>query len=565
MIAWPPLEIAPHPEAPLFSQEKDPALVLKQAISEISSQGGFRDTEQIRQLLRQAGFVSLWFYLKFIAGYSGPYNLLNTDLHVEMCNFRQRAAVTPGFKGAMFLPRSALKSTIATHGGASWELIRNPDLRIGITHEIAERAQEFVSTVIYTFSANELHQWLYPEYRKSNRDNVTLELANRRRKYVDPNLRALTAGGSTQGIHLDVFCPDDIVGENMLNADHASGADMIRMANWLKTNVKTLVVSWAHSRVVLVGTRYGVDDPYEDTMVHACEHAGDWEDMDYPIDPTGDWHVYYRSALTLGGESIYPEQYPAEKLRKMREEDPWTFWAQYQNKPYAARPGDFGQYTLPEVKLVWNTAEEGYEVLFPDGSRRLLSTADVLSAGDPASSAKRASIRTSKSATCAIARWSDDTIVVLEANKGYVEPTRFFDWLTGYADKYGPVLRASYSEAQAGFKAFIPIARQLQHLRGKTLNLLPVPALGDKEATIRNIIQPFLEKGRLYAREEIAQMVREEIRTFPSRSMDLLDALKIAIFKSHRPDTPFNEEEDDDDRPARPRSRWEKANSLSGY
>jgi hypothetical protein len=100
MIAWPPLEIAPHPEAPLFSQEKDPALVLKQAISEISSQGGFRDTEQIRQLLRQAGFVSLWFYLKFIAGYSGPYNLLNTDLHVEMCNFRQRATVTPGFKGS---------------------------------------------------------------------------------------------------------------------------------------------------------------------------------------------------------------------------------------------------------------------------------------------------------------------------------------------------------------------------------------------------------------------------------------------------------------------------------
>jgi len=92
-----------------------------------------------------------------------------------------------------------------------------------------------------------------------------------------------------------------------------------------------------------------------------------------------------------------------------------------------------------------------------------------------------------------------------------------------------------------------------------------VPALGDKEATIRNIIQPFLEKGRLYAREEIAQMVREEIRTFPSRSMDLLDALKIAIFKSHRPDTPFNEEEDDDDGPTRPRSRWEKANSLSGY
>ena len=52
------------------------------------------------------------------------------------------------------------------------------------------------------------------------------------------------------------------------------------------------------------------------------------------------------------------------------------------------------------------------------------------------------------SATVVIARWSDDVVVVLEADKGFVEPTRFFDWLFGYVDKYGVLLRTTYVEAQ---------------------------------------------------------------------------------------------------------------------
>jgi len=564
-LNWPSLEIAPHPQAPIFSHDSNPKKILEQAITEITSQGGFRNSEEIRQLLRQAGLVSLWFYLKFIAGFSGPYDLLNTDLHVDMCNFRQKVTTTEGMKAATFLPRSALKSTIMTHGAASWELVRNPNLRIGITHEIAERAQEFVSTVINTFTSNEFHAWLYPEHIKENRDNITLELASRKKKLVDPNLRALTAGGSSQGIHLDLFVADDIVGDNMLNANHASGADMARMGNWLRSNMRTLVVNWKHSRVLVVGTRYAIDDPYEDIMLHSRVHAGDWEELDYPVDPTGEWDTYYRSALTSAGESIYPDQYSVESLRKLQEEDPWTFWSQYQNKPHSARPGDFGGYDLKQVDVSWNETEGTWEVIFPDGKSRFLTTADVVSAGDPAGSSKRASVLTSKSAACTIARWSDDVIVVLEGVKGYVEPTVFFDWLTSFKDKYGVLHRASYSEAQAGFKAFIPIARQMQELRGKSLNLLPVPALGDKEATIRNILQPFLEKGKLYVRKEIANTLQEEIRTFPSRSMDLLDALKIAVFKSHKPlADPESRDSDDEDDP-KLLSRRRFVNTISGY
>jgi len=568
-IRWPTLEIAQHPKAPIFAQDKNPVLILQQLAQEMSSSQGIQTTEKVRELLRQAGFVSLWFYLKYICGYAGPYDLLNTDLHVDMCNFRQRVATTPGIKAGMFLPRSALKSTIGSHGANTWELIRNPNLRIACTSEIADRAQSFVDTTISTFKENEFHQWLYPEHRKANRDDVELILTSRTKKYVEPNLKAVTAGGSTQGIHVDVFDADDIVGEAMLNADHVSGADMARMGNWLHSNLRSLVVSWRYSRVLVAGTRYAIDDPYEPVMLHSKEQLGYWDELDYPVDPDGEWVTYYRPALQ-NGESIFPDQYSVEGLLRMANENPWVYQTQYMNNPYAAKPGDFSQYRVEDVQMEWSDDQGCFEVYMPDGTKRSLTTADVLAAGDPAASTHRAGTRTSKSATCVVARWSDDVTVVLEADKGYVEPTKFFDWLYGYQDKYGVVLRAKYCETQAGFKAFIPTSRREALIRGKDLNLVGIPALGDKESTIRNVLQPFLSRGKLYARKEIAERVREELRVFPSNKMDLLDALKIAVFKSFRPSVGpegADSDEDDDDNPGRQDAlrRRSKVNSISGY
>jgi len=563
VISWPSLEIAHHEKAPIFRQDKNPQLILQQLFAEMTSANGFQTSEHIRELIRQAGYVSLWFYLKFIAGYAGPYDKLNDGLHVDMCNFRQRIATTPGIKGGLFVPRSAFKSTVASHGANTWELVRNPDLRIGCTSEIADRAQSFVDTTIATFRDNEFHQWLYPEHRKANRDDTNLILASRTKRYVEPNLKAITAGGSTQGIHVDLFDADDIVGENMLNADRVSGADMARMVNWLHSNMRTLVVSWKESRVLVVGTRYAIDDPYEPIMTQTKEQIGYWNDLDYAVDPTGEWVTYYRPALQ-GDDSIWPDVYSKEGLAKIAETNIWLYQTQYMNNPYAAKPGDFSQYVIDKVDMTWNDAENTYEIRWEDGTKRLLSSADVVAAGDPAASSKKVGSRTSKSATVVVARWSDDRVVVLEADAGYVEPTRFFDWLFSYREKYGHGLRQVYVEAQAGFKAFIPIGRKEEQLRGKNLGIVPVPALGDKEATIRNILQPFLNRGKLFVRRDIGDKVISELKVFPSNRMDVLDALKIAVYKTFRPDRTDEDDEDDDSEGGRTQVR-RNVSAISGY
>jgi hypothetical protein len=124
--------------------------------------------------------------------------------------------------------------------------------------------------------------------------------------------------------------------------------------------------------------------------------------------------------------------------------------------------------------------------------------------------------------------------------------------------KYGTTLRASYVEAVAGFKAMVKLLQVEARKRGSHAPL-PVPALGEKESTIRNIFQPFLDRKQFYIRAELRGKVMEELRIFPSPHMDLLDALKIAVYKSYKPKTidhTNDDYDDDDDALGQPSKAW---------
>jgi hypothetical protein len=559
-IQWPELQITPHKLATTFANESNPKLLMKQIIREVAT-GNFPTTEPYRKLLADMGRVSLWFYLRFICGSAGPYDKLNTDVHVDMCNYRQ-SMLRPGVKGAILVPRATYKSTIASHGANSWELIRNPDLTIGCTSQIYDRAQAFVEQTISNFTENDLHKWLYPEFKKVNRTGDELILENRTKRRVEPNLRPITAGGATAGIHVDLFNADDIVGEDMLNGDRSAGADMYKMTNWLHSNLRTLVVSWASSRVVVVGTRYSLDDPYERIMQHSVVQYGYWDEVDYAADEQGDWETYYRPAVQ-NDTSIFPEAYTVESLAVMAETDPWLKATQYDNNPLVAGISDFAEYKPGDCVLDYEPEQKDFRLTFDDGYSVLLAHCDLVGGGDPSGGGKARGPKSSKNAVCCVARTPNDRVAIIEAQSGYVEPTRFFDWLADYQRKYGPQLRATYVEAVAGFKAMV----RLLQVEARKRNLhapLPVQALGEKESTIRNIIQPYLSRKQLYIRKEIRGKVMEELRVFPSHKMDLLDAIKIAIFKTHKPQAQDeSDEQDDDDDENKPSKGWLRAHQRN--
>jgi len=573
----PTLQISPHILAPTFGVDSNPQLLLEQLSHELTSSNAQLNTRVI-QLIREAGFVSLWFYLKFIAGSAGPYNLLDEQLHLDMANFRQRVATTPGIKACGLVPRSCYKSTIWSHGPNAWELLRNPNLRIGCTSQVYDRALSFVQTTISIFTDNDLHKLLYPEYVKENRSNVDLVLANRTRKYPESNLQAISAGSSTQGSHFDLFDCDDIVGEDMLNASHVAGADMARMGNWLFSNLRTLVVSWIDSRVMVVGTRYAVDDPYERIMKSSKEHIGFWDAMeaDYPLNPEGDWVTYYRPAVQTDKDgnnySVNPNAFNLKQLAELELSDPWVYQSQYANNPLAAGVSDFANYTIERFELEWDDDKETYEIVFLDKAigdfvRIDLRSCDVIVAGDPSGGTVVASYNSSRAAVVVLATDGLGRRFVLDVEANFVPPTKFFGWLFQYKKKYFNYCRGTFIEAQAAFKSFISILRKEEVLRGEWLNLVGINALGDKETTIRNIIQPLLDKGKLFLRHAVYVKVMEELRVFPSKKMDILDALKIAVYKSIVPrDKNYSiDDDDDDDRFHRKRSNRDHVNKTTGY
>jgi hypothetical protein len=532
--------MVPHPKAPLM-EARDVFLILSQLGSEISSgRYSFSNTE-FQTLTRQAGLVSLYFFLKYIVGLAGPFDLLNDTLHVEMCNLRQKW-LTPGLRAAMFIPRGHYKTTVATTGGTIWELIRDPDLKIRITHAVAEKSQNFMSVVKETFEHNPKIRELYPEYCPSSNqprwNAKEIVLPNRTKYYVEANVETGGIEGSSQGHHYNLHVIDDMIGDAALNSLRQSNAVMLSTKNWFE-GCESLLVSPRRDRIIVVGTRYAVDDVYGDILLDARENLG------YPIsnwepNPDGQWTVYYRKAIE-DEKIIFPENYDKEFYARLAEKKWWDYVTQYLNDPHDAGLTDLSQYTLHTFQMVYDDRSEHWKIVLPSEEEIFLDECDVVIAADPAATERHVSAKTSRSAVVVLAQDPIGRKFILLVKAGYVSPMTFFDWLFEAKQKFERYARATYLEASGPFKIMGPLLRQEEQTRRKLLNLNSFAASGDKNGRIVSTLDPEFASGNMYVHEEFRRTVEEEQKAFPqSAKKDILDAITIAISNSVRP---YTEEE----------------------
>ncbi len=567
----------PHPLAPLYSAGTSPldtfaraTEALQEVLEGISGEGvgtslDPQRLETLRQLLLQTGLVSLWFYAKFICGYNGPYEWLNDSLHLDMCNFRQTICMEAGSKNAIIVPRGCAKTSIVTKPGTDWEILRSPNIRVAIASAKEEKAQAFVDSIIAIFEENAFHQWLYPNARAVGRARKDLVISTRTRYFTEPTVCAVTAGGSVQGFHYDLFVPDDIIGDDLLDSGHKATAEMRSRVNWFWTNHLTLLASKRESRIVAAMTRYDIEDPGEKIMLDTKRRFGCWDEVDYdPPEDGGSWNTYYRAGIERDADgerySINPYGFSVEDIDKLVISDPWTAYSQFFNNPQKSGQVEWASYRLGEASLEW--IDDAWMVVLPvEGIARRLTSLDVVMAVDPGASETATRASTSRTALVVLARDPDDRRILLTAKKGYVTPSKWFDWMFAEKDKFGNCLRRTTVELVAGFKSLEPIIRAEQTRRGKFVNFIPIPSLGQKETTIRNLLEPLLLRGLLYATPEALGEIISELHSFPSRKMDLLDALKIAEYTSVRPES----REDKERRAKADRERVSARDSTTGY
>lgn len=535
------LKIRPHKDAPLFADDKSGKKQLRRLIRKITLDD-YTPDEEFLELIRQAGLVNLWFFGKFIAAYSAEFGDLNENLHIDMCNYRQDL-LDKGVRGAMFIPRLHFKSAICTELGGAWELIRNPNLKICIVNAVAEKAQEFMISIKLLFERNAFIAQLYPDcVPKSNQprwNNKEIVMANRTKIFREPSVYCIGVGGSSEGYHFDLIICDDLIGMSALNSTHQSGAEMMRTSNWFWTAEKTLVMSALTSRVIVIGTRYAIDDVYDTIIKRSYEVVG------YPMDnykpnPKGNWKVYYRKAIE-NSVSIFPERCPLSMYEQLAEDDWWTYVTQFLNDPQQSGLAEFNTYEIKKCTMDYdNTCDMWFIKYFHNGEYIdiPLLNCDVLIAIDPAATEKYISAKTSRTAVGVLATHSSGLKFFISVHADYVTPLRMFDWIFGDADKFERFLRGAFLEANAGFKVLGPIIKEEMRRRKKYFHLDSSPAFGDKDARIRSNLQPELEEGRIFVHEAYYDLVYEELRSFPqSQKKDILDMMSTAVSVSICPPT----------------------------
>jgi hypothetical protein len=501
-------------------------------------------TEGVRELIRQTALVSLWFFEKFVAGYNGPFNLLNTDLHLDMANFRQRC-LEPGTKAAMFEPRFCYKTTIATTGAIPWEVIRERDISIGLYHGVEEEAMDFLNVIQRVFDSNEFFAWLFPEFHVANGRTQSrwnaheMVVPARTRFYKEATVEVGSVGGSSQGRHYDLWDLDDIVGESDLDANRGSAVDMERKRGWFRSNQKALIRDWTTSRILVKATRYSPDDVYEDIMMDVKEAWGYWKEIDYAPSPEGRWMVYYRQGIE-DGKSIFPERMPLEKILQQQKDDWWSFATWTMNNPKVSGIAEMTTFKVRPCTLT--THGDAWYVVKGDGEEIPVADMDVVQTGDPAGSEKRKDARTSRSAQVVVAQDHKRNFYVLSGHAGYVPITTFFDWLFTDKERFKRHLRVTVPEQQGAFKIIGPLLRREEQTRGVILNLREKTKTGEKDAVIRLAVLPVLKEGRLWCEESFMPTLVEEVNGFPgSNKKDVLDAVAIAIEASSRPMDPEEE------------------------
>lgn len=551
-MSKPEFALRSHKDAPLFTSYEEGQTLIRQLVSEVSGHMG--STKEIRELLRQVGLVSLWFFLKYILGHNGPYNELNDEIHLEMANWRQSdACMGPGARSAGFVPRAFLKSTIWSHGANTWEIVRWPNIRIRLESGVMNKAEEFMGNIKNSFETNELLLWLYPEtqippgYERTGKwSSHKITIPSRTRHFTEATVTIGSMSGASEGGHFNLYNCDDPVGLDDLDSMRNSSIDMFRKKNRFITNKSSLLVKPKQDRVMLIGTRYAVDDIYDVAINDAYEFIG-YKVEEFKEKPNGEWSVYNRLAEE---DSVFinPEVVNREVLQKAMEEDMWYAMTQLMNYPQKTGLAEFTDMKPKFATVRWSDRYNDYLIEYEDDpnfadeaeaeyNATKLGDCDVVMTVDPAGTDTGISAKTSRSSIGVWTRDSNDRVTRIWGRVGYLSTRGLFDAMFEGNNRYPGYIRATYVESNAMQKIILPLLREEEWRQEQWINPQPLPAKGDKKARIRNVVGYSLSRGQLYLVREYSNEFLEEHAVFPMNDfkMDVLDESEKGITATRTP------------------------------
>lgn len=566
--------IRPHVDAPQFARPEEGAKYFEQVMSEMQSGHG-NTSKEAYNLIRQASLSSFWFFTRFILGHSGPYTKLDDPISIDMCNFRSCDAwERPGARAAAFIPRGFFKSTVFTHGGDTWDLLRDPDERILIANAIDGKAAEFLHLVERNFDSNEMMAYFFPEYidkKKGTINDKFMILPNRTRNYVEPSIRSIGMTGAAEGGHYTYINIDDLVGIDGLNEEKSSTVVMDTAKRWMNTNLAALRVDNT-SRIGIVATRYAIDDCYS-RVYESCRSVTGWSRGDLQPQKGGEWDVYYR-LVKEGDHYLRPDIMDEVGLARLLKDDYWTAMTQYFNEPTKAGLAEFQKEDVRFCKLGWDEKEQEYWIVKerdanwdPDDEVETevrLGSCSVMMSTDFAATESGITAKTNRTSIGVWAKDSKGNCYRVWSRVGFFSIYQTMDYIFEGHRIFKGVIGGTYIETNAFQKIVKIMLATEQRTRGEWINPIPVNVAGDKFARIRSALGPKLTRRQIWVTPEAGVEFLEEIRMFPMNKsrVDVLDESEKSLTFIPAPMTAEEREHYEEDE-----AEWDRSASLSatGY
>lgn len=541
-----PFLITPHPKAPHFDSIESTTEYFPQVAAELSSRNG--TNKEGYNLIRELCLVSYASFMNGILIHSGIYDGLDDPLSLDMMNYRQsEACERDGATAATFMPRGFSKSRVFTHGGLTFDLLRNPDESAVVVNAIHEKALEFLHFVQRNFDTNEALSYFFPEYVPGrNGGQVTdkiLILPNKRAK-GEVTCKAFGLTGAAEGGHFDILQIDDLVGLDSLDQNRQSTAQMGTARKWFQTNQRALRKT-RDSRIIVAATRYALDDCYADIYT-SCHSVTGWDKGDLQADPLGKWDVYYRLVEEDGTyirENVMDEKGMVELLKA----DYWAAMTQYYNSPSKAGLAEFAESEVRSCQLMedeedrrlWIRRKDPNLLDEDEETEVALSSCDLCITTDLAATEANMNAKTCRSAILVWAEDSHENLYLLWSRVGFFSFSDSVDYIFQAARAFGPYSSGSLIESNAFQKVVQPWLEREQAARGQYVHPIAVNAKGDKKARIRTAFGIPLLKRKVWATDEAVKPLLEELKMFPmsDNKLDTLDASEKAFVFLQRPAT----------------------------
>lgn len=411
------------------------------------------------EYLRKKAKNHLFFLTHGLLGY----NKLSVNLHGHYASWIMRNRTAK--RRIELLPRGHFKSTIETVGdtiqlvlpdvvgGQPFPYNLGPNARVLLGHETGFGASRFLFEITGHVTGNPkligLFPEIVPEARTQRMNKQELELP-RDSFWAEPTIDTMGVGAKGQGRHYDLIKLDDIFG---LEA-RESKAERDTCIEWFD-NIEAFWISVRTGKLVIVGTRYSLDDVY----AHAIKKYG--QDITKYIRRVEEYDPKLKKAIP-----IFPEEFPATELVHLRKNR--KTWIQYSNDPrvdankldqgwkrYYHRLGD------SKIQLFAGTSSTIYTI------RRDL---DIYIHTDPAIDGLPGVVVVGVS--------SKLQVFVLEHYKTEMKPVDFINLLFRLVQRWWPRV-VTIEEAVFG-KVYQSWLQREMNIRGVRFNIIPIQVPRDK-------------------------------------------------------------------------------------